>query len=194
MSQKDAAGGGLEAAVRAVFLDRDGVINENREDYVKSWDEFSFLPGALEALRRLAASPLLIVVVTNQAAIGRGLVSADMVHEVNRRMIEEIEATGGRVDALYLCPHNRDESCECRKPKPGLLIQAAQEMGIDLGQSYCVGDKLSDLEAGRAVGCGGVLVLTGVGRDQDLANAAGYRVVSDLAEAVETILAGLDRE
>lgn len=156
-----------ELSVRsAVFLDRDGVINENRQGYVKSWDEFVFLPRALPALGRLARTPYLILIVSNQSAINRKLVSWADVNEVNRRMVREIRKVGGRIDGIYVCPHRPDEMCECRKPKPGLLYQAADELSIDLRSSYLVGDALADVEAALAAGCTPFLVLTGRGRDE----------------------------
>jgi D-glycero-D-manno-heptose 1,7-bisphosphate phosphatase len=174
---------------QAVFLDRDGVINENRDEYVKRWGEFVFLPGALQALERLAQSPFLIVVTTNQSAIGRGLVSQDQVDEIHQRMIENIRVAGGRIDAMYYCPHAPGENCNCRKPQPGLFLKAAKEWNIGLERSYCVGDKVSDLEAGLKVGCKGILVLTGEGRKQSPDLLTEYQIVGDLQEAVELILA-----
>ncbi len=176
----------------AVFLERDGVINENRADYVKSWDDFAFLPGALPALRRLAASSFAIVVVSNQSAINRGLVSWSEVNEINGLMVREIETAGGRIDGIYICPHRPDEGCDCRKPKPGLLYQAADELDIALASSYLVGDALADIEAALAVRCIPFLVLTGRGQEE-LLIARGSRVTSfflasDLAGAVDWIL------
>ena len=177
----------------AVFLDRDGVINGNRSDYVKSWDEFEFLPGVLGSLRRLASTRYAIVVVSNQSAINRGLVSTAEVNAINDRMLREIEEAGGRIDAVYICPHRPDEECDCRKPKPGLLYQAADELAIDLASSYLVGDALSDMEAALAVKCTPFLVLTGRGREE-LARAhdsglANFVYAPDLAETVEWIAA-----
>jgi D-glycero-D-manno-heptose 1,7-bisphosphate phosphatase len=173
---------------RAVFLDRDGVINENRQDYVKTWDEFVFLPGALDSLRLLAHSEFLVVIISNQSAIHRGLVSTAVVEEIHRRMLSEVEKIGARIDGVYYCPHAPSEVCDCRKPLPGLLLKAAEEMQIDLEQSYCVGDKLTDLAAGRAAGCRGILVLTGEGSKQNVDMLNGYAVSRDLSHAVNFIL------
>jgi D-sedoheptulose 7-phosphate isomerase len=151
---------------RAVFLDRDGVINQNRSDYVKSWDEFAFLPEVFDALRMLASSPLAIVIVTNQSAIGRNIVTQSGVEEINRRMVEQVQQRGGRIDGVYFCPHRPEDRCRCRKPAPGLLLDAAGLMGIDLAHSYVIGDSLDDLRAGRSVGCRGALVLTGRGLEE----------------------------
>ena len=151
---------------RAVFLDRDGVICRNRDDHVKSWEEFTFLPGATKALARLANLDLYIVVITNQAIINRNLVPVAAVEDIHTRMVRAIEAGGGRVDRVLYCPHRPEELCDCRKPRPGLLHIAAQELGLDLSRCYLIGDAETDMRAGRAAGCRCYLVLTGRGRRQ----------------------------
>lgn len=160
----------------AVFLDRDGVINENRREYVKSWDEFCFLPGALASLRRLSSAPYAIVVVSNQSAINRGLVSWAEVNAINDLMLREVRQAGGRIDGVYVCPHRPDERCGCRKPEPGLLFQAADELDIHLGSSYLVGDALADMQAGLRARCTPLLVRTGRG-EEELARAQEAGVV-----------------
>ena len=176
----------------AVFLDRDGVINENRDDYVKGWEEVCFLPGALEALARLAATPFRVLLITNQSPIGRGILTAGQVEATNRRLVEEIGAHGGRIDGIYYCPHCPDDGCDCRKPRPGLLLRAARELEIDLRHSYLVGDAISDVEAGLAAGCRPIMVLTGLGQEQrTLLHQRGYHhvpVVRDVGEAVGLVL------
>jgi len=176
----------------AVFLDRDGVINENRADYVKSWEEFVFLPHVFEPLRQLAQNGLLTIVVTNQSAINRGLVSPETVETIHRQMCEAVSRNGGRIDAVLTCPHRPDENCRCRKPEPGLLLQAAERFDLDLPQSYLIGDAPCDIGAGLAVGCRPILVLTGQGR-KGLARLKahgydGYCVATDLKEAVDLVL------
>ena len=173
---------------RAVFLDRDGVINENRQDYVKTWDEFIFMPRALESLGLLAYSEFFVVVVSNQSAIHRGLVSSAMVEEINCRMVNQVKKTGARIDGVYYCPHIPSEACHCRKPLPGLFLRAAEDMQIDLERSYCVGDKLTDVAAGKAAGCRNILVLTGEGGKQNVDMLNGYVVAKDLWNAVDFIL------
>ena len=177
---------------RVIFLDRDGVINENRADYVKSWDEFQFIDGAREALARLARSDFKIVITTNQSAIGRRLITREIVDEIHRRMLDEISQTGGRVDRILYCPHRPEDGCRCRKPRPGLLIQARDELGLDLNESYLIGDSTEDVRAGLAVGCTTLLVLTGRGRQALLnlqeVDGAQPIVVENLADAVNTIL------
>jgi D-glycero-D-manno-heptose 1,7-bisphosphate phosphatase len=173
---------------RAVFLDRDGVINRDRPDYVKSWEEFEFLPGALEALRLLALGPRRIIVVSNQSAIGRGLVSREDVDRIHARMTEAVRGAGGRIDAIYYCPHRPDEGCPCRKPRPGLLRKAARELGLDLPGSLLIGDDLQDLETAVAAGVRPVLVRTGHGKVLPEAALARvpyhFDVFEDLLEAV----------
>jgi D-glycero-D-manno-heptose 1,7-bisphosphate phosphatase len=180
------------APIPAIFLDRDGVINENRHDYVTSWGEFTFLPRVFDALRRLAGVPAAIVVVSNQSAVGRGRLSAAGLEGINQRMVEVIAAQGGRVDAAYYCPHSPSDGCTCRKPRSGMLTLAADERGIDLGRSFLVGDARSDMEAAVAAGCTPVLVLTGRGRSEHALMSAPLRarchVASDLSEAVEWVL------
>ena len=175
-----------------MFLDRDGVIIENRSDYVKSWEEVCFLPGALEALRRLSRTEYALVLVTNQSAVGRGIISLEQATEINRRVIAEIGAQGGRVDASYMCPHRPDEGCDCRKPAPGMLLQAAEELDLDLTRSYVIGDAASDVEAAWAAGVHGILVLTGLGKEQvgllKTKGGANCPLVADLGAAVDYIL------
>lgn len=174
-----------------VLLDRDGVINWNRPDYVKSWEEFTFLDGALVALRALATSPFRVAVVTNQSAINRNLVSRQTVEGIHSRMVEEIKRAGGRVDRVLYCPHRPDEGCDCRKPRTGLVFQAQSELGLDLARSYLVGDSMEDVEAARASGCFPILVRTGRGeaaaRELASARATVPAVVKDLAAAVAFI-------
>ncbi|MBE7551512.1 MAG: HAD family hydrolase [Anaerolineales bacterium] len=179
--------------MRAIFLDRDGVICQNRSDHVKSWTEFEFLPGAKSGLAALSRLNLPIIVVTNQAVVGRGIVSARVVEEINRKMVEEITASGGRIDRVLYCPHRPEDNCDCRKPKPGMLLQAAAEMGLDLKASYLIGDAMTDIQAGQQVGCHTILVLTGRGSEQ-LASSShvsgGHSplVFYDLLEAADYIL------
>lgn len=152
--------------MRAIFLDRDGVICENRSDYVKNWREFKFLPGAKQSLAALRYLGLPIILVTNQSAIGRGIVSADIVEKIHQRMVAEIQVYGGQITRVYCCPHHPEAGCGCRKPQPGMFLQAAQELGINLAQSYMVGDAVTDLVAGQQAGCHSILVLTGRGMAQ----------------------------
>ena len=175
----------------AVLLDRDGVINRNRTDYVKSWDEFEFLPGSLEALRMLAEQGTRVIVVTNQSVVGRGIIPQDELDRIHARMTREIEAHGGRIDAILCCSHSPDDGCLCRKPRPGLLLEAMDRFQLDPNLCYVVGDSLNDLMAARAAGLPFVMVLTGRGRESLSHPACGCPpswVASDLRAAAGWIL------
>jgi len=177
------------ADIETVFLDRDGVINENRADYVKSWAEFSFLPGAAEAIARLSRGGKRVFVITNQSIVNRGLVSRAAVEAIHRRMVREIERYGGQIEAVACCLHRPDEGCSCRKPKQGLLLDLAGEHGLDLGSTVVIGDALSDVEAAIAAGCRAILVRTGRGSDQlGTEWVDDLTVASDLGEAVDLLL------
>jgi D-glycero-D-manno-heptose 1,7-bisphosphate phosphatase len=152
--------------VRTIFLDRDGTINYNRPDHVKSWDEFRFLPGSLTALRWLTTAGFRIFVVTNQAAINRGLVSAREVARINERMCQEVALRGGKIWDVIICPHTPEERCRCRKPQPGLLRGALARWGGTAAGTYMVGDAVSDIAAGLELACRCVLVRTGRGEQQ----------------------------
>lgn len=148
---------------RAIFLDRDGVINENRVDNVRTWEQFAFETDSLKALARLRESDFCILVITNQSGIGRGHMSQAAVEEIHRRMLEECGRAGGRIDKVYFCPHVPEDGCACRKPLPGMLVQGQREFGLDLANSYLVGDWVDDVRAARAVGIMALLVRTGRG-------------------------------
>lgn len=152
--------------MKTVFVDRDGVINVNRDDHVKSWKEFVFLPGVVQSLAELTSFGFRIVVITNQAAINRGIVSRESVELIHRRMVAALRSGGAVVEEVLCCPHRPEEACECRKPQPGLLLQAAIRLGIDLTESYLIGDALTDIRAAQEVGSHPILVLTGRGLQQ----------------------------
>lgn len=143
------------AVRKAVFLDRDGVINRKAPDgqYITAWEQVEFLPGIDEALRELKRAGFLLIIVTNQSAISRNELAVDTLESIHRRMIERLSEAGVTIDAVYYCPHDRNGKCECRKPRPRMLFQAAEEHGIDLRQSWMIGDTTSDIEAGLAAGC-----------------------------------------
>ncbi len=147
----------------AIFLDRDGVINALRPGHVTGWTAFQFLPGALEAIRRLTLLDLPIVVATNQSAVGRGLLSADGLAEIHRRMVARVELAGGRIDLVVHCPHTPEDECLCRKPESGLFHDVAARLNLKLSESYFVGDTPSDLGAARRLGMTFVLVRSGLG-------------------------------
>ena len=173
----------------AVFLDRDGVLIENVHTYVRSWDEVQVFDQAVEAVSRLSRLGVPVVVVTNQAGVGRGVLSLEHVTSLNDRILREIESRGGgRFLASYLCPHHPDDGCDCRKPLPGMLLRAAREHGLDLSQAVMVGDGVTDLQAAEAAGVHGVLVRTGRGAAQELEMRAigmDRPVFDDLLSALE---------
>ncbi|HLZ09897.1 MAG TPA: HAD family hydrolase, partial [Chloroflexota bacterium] len=142
---------------RIAFIDRDGVVNANRDDHVKTWDEFEFLPGALDALAILSRSGWRIVVVTNQAIVNRGKITSVDLENLHQKMAQSIFQNGGKLAAVYACPHRPEENCVCRKPEPGLLLAAADRLGGGLDEAILVGDHLTDLEAARRAGCRSIL-------------------------------------
>lgn len=174
----------------AVFLDRDGVLCENRVDYVKTWTEFQWIPGAQEALRLLARLEMPVVLVTNQSAINRGLTTSAAVHDLHRRMVDAIKEGGGRLDGVYLCPHRPDEGCSCRKPGVRLFRQAAEDLALDLRRSFLIGDSASDLQAAWALDIRAILVRTGIGNETAARlDGAGRRVhiASDVLDAARWV-------
>ena len=178
--------------MNAVFLDRDGVINENRADHVKSWSEFRFLPGVPEAIARLSRAGVKVFVITNQAVVNRGIVSRRVVDGINLRMTQKLQPHGVQIEAIAYCPHRPEEHCECRKPRPGLILKLAEQYGLNLDDCVLIGDALTDIDAGQAAGCQTVLVMTGRGREQLAAATAagknGFAVADDLTAAVEMLL------
>ena len=155
------------AMFRAVFLDRDGVLIENRSDYVRDWSHVKILPKVIEALSGFQKEDFKIIIVTNQSAVGRGLMTFEAAQEINNRLVNTIKENGGWVDGVYMCPHKPEEQCNCRKPQPGLLLQAAEEFSLDLRCSWMVGDAWTDLLAGQSAGVHGtIMVRTGRGSTQ----------------------------
>ena len=176
----------------AIFLDRDGVLIENRSDYVRTWAQVKIYPEAIRALSLSVAKNYKIVIVTNQSAVGRGLVSFETAHEINNRLVKMIHQHSGQVDAIYMCPHKPDDDCSCRKPKPGLLLQAANELSLDLKRSWMIGDAWSDVLAGQAAGVRlAILLKTGRGKEQlshsSPENVRDHLLCENLSFALETI-------
>lgn len=180
---------------RAVLLDRDGVINEER-DYVHRIDDFVLLPGVVPALQNLQAAGWALVVVTNQGGIGKGLYTESDMNALHAHLRALLAAQGVRLDGIYHCPHHpqglgalRRADCDCRKPRPGLLLQAARELGLDLAASVLVGDKRSDIDAARAAGAGWALLVRSGHGVPDADVAAADACLADLAEAAQWVLA-----
>ncbi len=175
----------------AVIVDRDGVINDTT-DYLTSWEMFHFIPGALDALAKLNEAGWLVVMATNQSVIGLGMLSREGLDDVHARMRAAIEEAGGRIEQVYLCPHRDGDGCECRKPEPGMLLQAAEDWDLDLSRCYFIGDSWRDIKAGQRAGVTTILT-EGVedGRPQEqLArlDTPPDMFVPDLAAAVDAIL------
>ncbi|WP_138516875.1 D-glycero-beta-D-manno-heptose 1,7-bisphosphate 7-phosphatase [Rhodoferax bucti] len=147
--------------MKLCILDRDGTINEDSAEFVKSPNEWRPLPGALEAIAKLNHAGWHVVVATNQSGLGRGLFDVVSLNAMHAKMHTMLAAVGGKVDAIFYCPHAPDDNCHCRKPEPGLFEQIGERFGIDLKGTPCTGDSLRDLIAGAAVGCEPHLVLTG---------------------------------
>jgi D-glycero-D-manno-heptose 1,7-bisphosphate phosphatase len=166
----------------AVLLDRDGVLVRNRDDYVKSWSEVEFVPGALEAVARLSRAGHPVLVVTNQSAVGRGMMSVQDLNHIHARMTETVAAHSGRIEAFLVCPHAPEDNCSCRKPQPGLLHKARDLFGVELPRAYLIGDRDTDMQAAAAAGCTGILLANG---DPEV----GADTVENLGAAADLILA-----
>ena len=149
---------------KVVFLDRDGVISKDSPDHIKSWDEFHFLPNAKEGIKLLNDHGFHIVLITNQSVIARGMVTVEGLELIHNNMKMEIEKYGGKIEKIYYCPHHPDEGCDCRKPKPGMLLRAIKENNIDPTKSFMVGDRMMDVEVGKKVGCKTVIIPSELGQ------------------------------
>ncbi|MFN3983972.1 MAG: D-glycero-beta-D-manno-heptose 1,7-bisphosphate 7-phosphatase [Rhodocyclaceae bacterium] len=149
--------------MKLIILDRDGVINHDSEQFIKSPDEWRPIDGSLEAIARLNQWGWRVVVASNQSGIGRGLFGMDTLNAINDKMVKHLAQAGGRLDAIFFCPHPADSTCDCRKPKPGMLRQIGERFNVDLANVPVVGDSLRDLQAGAAAGARPYLVLTGKG-------------------------------
>ena len=174
---------------KVVFLDRDGVINRDSPDYIKSWSEFEFIPGSLEAIRQLTASGFAIIIITNQSAINRRFISKKELEHMHRLMDKNVRSHGGRIDDIFYCPHLPTDGCDCRKPKPGMIYSARDAYQIDLASSILIGDSVKDIACARNAGCGqAVLVRTGYGIEAEkMLSQAGISanyIADDLYDAV----------
>ena len=181
------------SALKLVIVDRDGTINVQSDDFIKSADEWMPLPGAMEAIAQLNHAGWHVVVVSNQSGLGRGLFDVAALNAMHTKLHKQLAVVGGRIDAIFYCPHSPEEKCNCRKPLPGLFEQIGERYGVDLKQVPTVGDNLRDLQAGVAAGCEPHLVLTGKGaqhRGQTLPPEypAGTWIHEDLAAFVRFIL------
>lgn len=176
--------------MKLIILDRDGVINFDSVQYIKSPAEWKPIPGSLEAIARLNQAGYKVVVATNQSGVGRGLFDMDTLNAIHEKMHKALSAVGGRVDAIFYCPHAADSGCDCRKPKPGMFRRIAGCFNVDLNGVPTVGDSLRDLQAGAAMGCLPLLVHTGKGDKTRTEGGLpeGTLEFADLAAAVDHLL------
>lgn len=172
--------------MRAIFLDRDGTINHDSKDFIKNWHEFKFLPGSKQAIKMFCDNGFRVFLITNQSGLARGLFSEQDLSEIHGNMVKEIEEAGGRIDEIFYCRHLPEDGCKCRKPSPELIFQASKLHNIDLKQSYMIGDKKADIDAGRNAGCMTVLVRTGNGKDYK--GEQPDIIANDLLEAAHAII------
>jgi D-glycero-D-manno-heptose 1,7-bisphosphate phosphatase len=177
--------------MKLVILDRDGVINVDSDQFIKSPEEWKPIPGSLEAIARLNHAGYRVVVASNQSGIGRGLFDMAALNAINEKMYKALAQVGGRIDALFYCPHPAEANCSCRKPKPGMFEDIARRFNMSLGGVPSIGDSLRDIQAAAEAGGEPMLVLTGKGAKTQASGAlpAGVRVYQDLAEAVRAIIA-----
>lgn len=154
--------------MKAVFLDRDGVIIRKALDdgYIADWSEVEFLPGSIEAIRTLHKQGFMVIVVTNQRGVATGRIDLSSLEDIHTRLRAVVSDNGGTISAIYFCPHLIAENCSCRKPKPGMLLRAAKDHGLNLSECWMVGDSLTDIEAGRRAGCRTVLISSSSGRQE----------------------------
>lgn len=178
----------MQPILKLIIVGRDGILNEFHEDHIKAPEEWVALPGALEAVARLNHAGWHVVVATNQSGIGRGMIDTAAVNAVHAHMLRRLQALGGRIDAVFLCPHAPEVQCDCRKPLPGMILEIGRRYGVDLAQVPMVGDTLRDLQAAQAAGCQPHLVRSGRAQALDgqqvaamLAQVDGARVHADLA-------------
>ncbi len=180
---------------RAVFLDRDGTLNEER-NYLIQEEDLEIIPGVPEAIRRLNDAGFLVIVVTNQSGVARGYFGLPDVEKLHAALCRKLADAGARIHGFYICPHHPTEgvgelrtNCDCRKGKPGLLLRAAEEHGIEMGASFMIGDKPSDIEAGEAAGCTSLLVKTGYGKETAEGLPPGrVKIFPNLSKAADFVL------
>ena len=176
--------------MKLVILDRDGVINQDSDQFIKNPEEWKPIPGSLEAIARLNHAGYRVVVASNQSGIGRGLFDMGALNAINDKMYRALAQVGGRIDALFYCPHAAEADCDCRKPKPGMFLDIAQRFNVDLAGVPSVGDSLRDLQAAAAAGAQPMLVLTGKGAKTKSAGGLPEHTIlfANLGEAVRHIV------
>lgn len=176
--------------MKLIILDRDGVINLDSDHFIKSPEEWKPIAGSLEAIARLNQAGYRVIVATNQSGVGRGLFDMAMLNAIHAKMHKALTTVGGRIDAVFYCPHAADANCACRKPQAGMYLEIAERFDVSLINVPAVGDSLRDLQAAAAVGAAPILVLTGKGEKTLVAGdlPAGTRIVADLMSAVDEVL------
>lgn len=177
--------------MKLIILDRDGVINQDSERFIKSPDEWIPLPGSLEAIARLNQADYRVVVATNQSGISRGLFDIQTLNAIHQKMIDRAQVVGASIDAIFFCPHRAEDQCDCRKPQPGMFHEIAKRFEMNLKGVPTVGDSLRDLQSGYAVGCEPLLVLTGKGKKtRDTGGLPPHtQIFANLAACVDHLLA-----
>lgn len=168
--------------MKLIILDRDGVINQDSDDYIRSPEEWVAIPGSLDAIARLNQAGYQIVVCTNQSGLARGYFNIETLQAIHAKMLKQLAQHGGYIEAIFYCPHGPDEHCDCRKPKPGMLIEAGQRLKANLQETIMVGDTERDIQAAQAAGAQGVLVRTGKGEWTEKKLKTAVNVYADLAE------------
>lgn len=178
---------------KVVFLDRDGVINRDSPDYIKNRSEFEFIPGSISAIQHLTLNGFSPIIITNQSAIGRKMMSIQDIEHIHSMMRSALASGGGEIKDIFFCPHTPEDGCDCRKPRPGMMYKARERFGIDLSKSAMIGDSAKDIECARNAGCGhAVLVRTGNGiqAEKMLAekNIVPDHIARDLYDAARWII------
>jgi histidinol-phosphate phosphatase family protein len=182
---------------KVIFIDRDGVINQDPmaantgKEYITDWTEFHFLPGVLGAFKKLAENGYGVIIISNQAGVGKGIYTQEKLDEITRNMLGRIEAAGGRVHSVQYCVHTKEDNCDCRKPNTGLFKKAIEDLDVDFKKTYFIGDTKRDIEAGEKIGCRTILVLSGKVKGKK--ETAGWEIKPDLIlknleKAVEEII------
>ncbi len=177
--------------MKLVILDRDGVINQDSVNFIKNPSEWIPIPGSLEAIAFLNQSGFRVAIATNQSGVSRGLFDMSVLNSIHDKMNRELAAVGGRIDAVFYCPHSADDHCDCRKPKPGMILEIGKRFSVELKQVYAIGDALRDLQAFATAGCKTILVRTGKGEETLITDnlPAHTLIFADLNEAVQHIVA-----
>lgn len=180
--------------MKTIILDRDGVINYDSYEYIKSPEEWHRVPGSLEAIAQLNRAGYQVFVATNQSGIARGLYDLAMLSQIHEKLVRELAAVGGYIEEIFFCPHHPDDQCACRKPQPGMLYQIQKKYGVNFADTFYIGDTLTDVQVANAVGCKPILILSekGVKAVAKYPELKSVLQFADLEKAVEFILSGMD--